>query len=164
MPSAQIETTCGQSAHHRAAASGLHERLRCPGARDERVGRDVERHPESVTRSVDEAPLEILCGSEGNRMDEDVEPSAERLAGLGEDAGDIVVRADVALCHEPGVDGLRQLADALLDPLALEGECELGTFVVEPPRDRPCDRALVRNPEDECLLAFEAAGHATILL
>ena len=33
-------------------------------------------------------------------MDEQVEPAAECRAGLREDAGDVVVRADVALGHQ----------------------------------------------------------------
>ena len=43
----------------------------------------------------------------------------------------------------------RKVADALLDALALVGERELRAAVREHLRDRPCDRALVRDAEDE---------------
>ena len=73
--------------------------------RDERVGADVERNPEAVARRVDEAALEILGGGEGDRVDEEVEPAAERLADLGEDAGDVLVGADVARGDQRARDG-----------------------------------------------------------
>ena len=113
---------------------------------------------------VDEAALEILRGGERDGVDEQVEAAAERLAGLGEDAGDVVVRAHVALGDELRVDRLGQLAHALLDPLALEGERELGALIVEALRDRPGDRPLVGDAQDQRLLALEPPGHATILL
>src|SRR5438045_5146147 len=88
-------------------------------------------------------------------MDEQIELPAEDLAGLTDDAGDVVVRADVALGDERRVDAARQLADAGLDALALVGEGEPGTRVGETLRDRPPDRALVGDPEDQAALAVE---------
>src|SRR5436305_4067640 len=88
-------------------------------------------------------------------MDEQIELPAEDLAGLPDDAGDVVVRADIALGDERGVDAAGQLADAGLDALALVGEGEPGTRVGETLRDRPPDRALVGDPEDEAALAVE---------
>ena len=58
-----------------------------------------------------------------------------------------------------GVDRRRKVADALLDPLALVGERELRAAVGEHLRDRPGDRALVRDAEDERPLALECSGH-----
>ena len=142
----------------RAAAARLHQRLRGPGARDERVGADVERQPEAVARRVGEAALEILGGRERDGVDEQVEPAAERLADLGEDARDVLVRADVALGHERRVDRLGELADALLDALALEGERELRALLGERLRDRPRDRAPVGDAEHERPLALEPTG------
>ena len=55
-------------------------------------------------------------------MDEDVEPAAERVADLGEDPREVVVGADVALGDERTVDGPGEVADVLLDALALVGE------------------------------------------
>ena len=150
--------------HHRATAARLHQRLCSLRAGDERVRGDVDGHPEAVARRVDEAALEILRGRERDGVDEQVEAAAERLTGLGEDARNIVVRAHVALGDELRVDRLGELADALLDALALERERELGAFLVEALGDRPCDRPLVGDAQDQRLLALEPPGHATILL
>ena len=139
----------------RAAARGLHQRLRRARAGDERVGADVERHPEAVARRVGEAALEILRRREGDRVHEQVELPAERLAHLAEDARDVLVGADVALGDERASTELGELADALLDPLALVGERELRAALGEPPRDRPGDRAPVGDAEHEAALAFE---------
>ena len=80
-----------------------------------------------------------------------------------EDTVEIAVGADVALAHEVAAHGLGQLPDALLDSLTLVGERELGALVVEALRDRPGDRALVRDAEHERLLAVEPPGHGAIL-
>ena len=69
------------------------------------------RHPEAVARRVGEAALEILGGGEGDRVDDDVELAAEGVGDLREDAGDVLVGADVALGDERAVDGLGELAD-----------------------------------------------------
>src|SRR5262249_13370783 len=53
------------------------------------------------------------------------------------------------------VDGAGQLAHPGLDPLALVGEREPGAGVGEALRDRPGDRALVGDAEDEAALAVE---------
>src|SRR6476620_2168946 len=88
-------------------------------------------------------------------MHEQVEPSVERLADLTEDARDVLVRADIARRHERAFDLRRELADVLVDPLSLVREREPRTSICEPPRDRPRDRALVRDPENEPRLALE---------
>ncbi len=147
--------------HDRAAAGGLHQGLGGARRRDERVGADVERHPEALARGVCEAAFEILGGGEGDRVDEEVELAAEGLADLGEDPGDLLVGADVARGDERARDRLRELADVALDPLALEGERELRAAVGEPLRDRPGDRALVGDAEHEAALSLE--GHAATL-
>ena len=76
-------------------------------------------------------------------------------ADLAEHAGDRGVVADVELGDERARHRLGEVAHVLLDPLALEGERELGAAGGEPLRDRPRDRALVRDAEDECFLPFE---------
>ena len=90
-------------------------------------------------------------------MDEQIQTTVERLADLGEDARDVLVRAHVALGDERARDTLRELAHALLDPLPLIREREPGALLRQAPRDRPSDRPLVRDPEDEAALAFEAS-------
>ena len=149
--------------HDRAAPASLHQRLGGTAAGDERVRADVDRHPEAVTRRVDEPPLEILCRGECNGVDEDVEPPAEGVGYLGEDAGDVLVRADVALRDQRARDSLGQVADALLDALSLVRERNLGSLVGEAVSDGPRDGALVGDPQDERLLAVEPAGHPAIL-
>ena len=57
---------------------------------------------------------------------------------------------------------LGELAHALLDALALVRERELRAALGEAPRDRPRDRALVGDAEDEAALAFEAIHGAAI--
>ena len=113
---------------------------------------------------VDEAALEVLRCRERDRVDEDVEPAAERVCHLREDPRDVVVGADVALGDERARDALGEVAHVLLDALALVGERDGRPLVGEPLRDRPRDRALVRDAENERLLAFEPAGHAAILI
>ena len=89
-------------------------------------------------------------------MDEEIEPAVERLGDLAKDAFDVAVVADIAGRYEWTVDALRELADVLLDPLALERERQLGSLVGQPLRDRPRDRAAIRDSEYEPLLAFES--------
>ena len=148
----------------RAAAAALHQRFRTLRRRHERVGADVHRHPEPVTRRVGEAALEVLCRRERDRVDEAVEASAEHVCGRCEDAVEVGVGADVALADDVAADRLGQLAHALLDPLALVGERELGALRVEALRDRPRDRALVGDAQHEHLLALEPACHPAILV
>jgi len=150
--------------HDRAAAGSFEQRLGRAGAGDERVGTDVDRHPEAVSRRVGEASLEILGRGKRDRVDEQVQLAVERLPDLVEDANDVVVGADVALRHELRVHHLGQVADGLLDPFALIGEGELGAAVRELLRNRPGDRALVRDAEDERALAVEGAGHGASLI
>jgi hypothetical protein len=88
-------------------------------------------------------------------VDEDVEPASEGVGDLGEDPVDVLVGADVAGGDEWAVDALGQIADARLDSLALEGEREPRAARREPPRDRPCDRALVRDAENQSGLSLE---------
>ena len=72
----------------------------------------------------------------------------------------VVVRAHVALGDERARRRSRPARGrCLLDPLALVGEREPGALVGEPLRDRPGDRALVRDAEDEPGLPLEAACH-----
>ena len=68
---------------------------------------------------------------------------------------DRCVVAHVELGDERAPDRLGKLADVLLDALALEGERQVGAVVCQPFRDRPGDRALVGDTENECVLSRE---------
>ncbi len=148
--------------HDRAAARGRHQRLGRARGGDERVGADVDGHPEAVARRVGEAALEILGGRERDRVDEQVELAVPRLSHLAEDAVDVLVGADVAGRHQLRADRRGELAHVALDPLALECEGELGSLVRQPLRNRPCDRALVGDPHDQGALPGEPC-HVPIL-
>ena len=88
-------------------------------------------------------------------MHEQVELPAERLPHLGENARDVLVGADVAGGDERARHGLGELAHAPFDALALEGERKLGAVFGQPLRDRPGNRALVGDPENETSLPLE---------
>ena len=72
---------------------------------------------------------------------------------------EVVVGADVARGHERARHRRREVAHRLLDPLALERERELRALVRQPLRDRPRDRALVRDAEHERALSLEPSRH-----
>jgi len=143
----------------RAPTGRLHQRLGRAGARDEGVGRDVQRDPEAVARRVGEAALEVARVRERDRVDEQVELAAERLGHPAERRVEALVRADVALADERARDRLREVAHGLLDALALVGERELRAAGREALGDRPGDRAPVGDAEDEAALAVEGSSH-----
>ena len=88
-------------------------------------------------------------------MDEDVELPSERLPNLAENPFDRRVVTDVELGHERARDRRRELTDVLLDSLTLIGEREACATVGKSLGDRPGDRALVGDPENECVLPLE---------
>src|SRR5262249_26136898 len=116
------------------------------------------RHPEAVTRSVGEPALQILGRGECHGVDEQVELPAEGVRHLAEDAGKILVGANIARGDERARDRLGELADVSLDPLSLEGEAGLRAFLGEPLGDRPGDRAPVGDAEHEAPLPLERHG------
>src|SRR5213078_808665 len=118
----------------------------------------VERHPKPVARRIRETALEIFGGRIRDRVNEEVELPAERLPRFVHDARDVLVGADFAGRDQRRVDRLRELAHALLDPLALIRERKLRATGRETARDRPRDRPFVGDAEDETALAFES-GH-----
>jgi len=62
---------------------------------------------------------------------------------------------DVELGDELPAHRVREPPHVLLDPLALEGERELGSTVGQSLCDRPRNRPLVGHAEDECAFALE---------
>src|SRR3954452_13239887 len=143
----------------RAAAGLLHQRLRGARAGYERVRADVDRHPEPVPGRVREPTFEVLGGGEGDRVHEQIELPAEGLARLRKHARDVVIRTHVAFGDERRIHGRGEVPHVLLDALALKSERELRSAFGEHLRDRPCDRALVGDSENESFLALEFSGH-----
>jgi hypothetical protein len=88
-------------------------------------------------------------------VDQQVEPAVEGRADLAEDARDVFIRADVARRDERALDLRCELANVAFDPLALVREGESGPGVGEPLRNRPGDRALVRDAENQSVLPLE---------
>src|SRR5205814_5173878 len=74
---------------------------------------------------------------------------------LAEHALDRGVVAHVELGDERARHALRELAHVLLDALALERERGARATVREPLGDRPRDRPLVGDAENQCALALE---------
>src|SRR5438876_7756700 len=88
-------------------------------------------------------------------MDEQIQLPAEDLPHLGGDSRAVGVGADVACGNQRRIDRGRELANVALDPFPLVGEGEPGAAIGETLRDRPGDRALVGDAEDEAALAGE---------
>jgi hypothetical protein len=100
-----------------------------------------------------------MSSASQKRSREQVEAPVERVADLAEDARDVIVRANIALGHKRTLHRLRQIADVLLDALALVREGKFGAAVSKPLRNRPRDRALVRDAENQTALAFIRPSH-----
>ena len=92
-------------------------------------------------------------------MHEQVEPAVERLAHLAEHTVDIRIGTHVALGHERARNRVGQIAHVLLDAFALVGEREFGTSLGEALRDRPRNRAPVRDAENQTTLSLVGQGH-----
>ena len=132
----------------RTAAARLHQRLGALRHRDQRVRADVEREAVVVASRVGEAPGQVVGLRERDRVSHQVEP-ADALDQLGEGPVDALVAGDVALDADVGADGRCELAHGRLDALALIGERDLCALLGQPARDRPGQRALVRDARDE---------------
>ena len=138
------------------------QRLGGAGDRDERVGADVERDPEAVARRVREAPLEILGGANATEWTSEVElpPNASPTSSKTRATSSSERTSHSMTSGLPTESASSRTLP--LDPLALVGERELRALLGEPPRDRPGDRALVRDAEDEAALSLEASHSARV--
>ncbi len=138
-----------------------HQRFRAARQRDERVGTDVERHAECFARRVHEMEIgrERLARGEGGAVHEEVE-SAERLDRPAAKSASICssLVTSQGRISDGASERRRQLAHVLLEPLALVGQCELGARRGGFLRNRPRQRALVGDPEDEPLPACQIHG------
>src|SRR5205085_12086066 len=110
---------------------------------------------EVVATAVDEATLAVDRSREGDRVDDETQSSVERLPHLAKHARHVMVRAAVAGGDERAVDLRRQVAHVRLDALSLEGERQPGAARRQASRDRPRDRALVGNAENQAGLSLE---------
>ena len=134
----------------RAAAARLHQRLGRARAGDERVGAHVERHPEAVARRVGEAALEILGGGERDRVDEQVELAAERLADLARRRARRRRRSGRRTRSRAGSttdSASSRTFFSIRSPWNVNASSR--ALVGEPLRDRPRDRAPVRDAQHE---------------
>ena len=68
------------------------------------------------------------------------------------------VVAHVELRYERARDRIGELSHALLDALALERERDLRATLGEPAGDRPRDRPLVGDAQNQCALSREHPG------
>ena len=89
------------------------------------------------------------------------------VADLAEDARDVVVRANVAFRDERRVDRGGEIADALLDPLALIGEREPARRrrrapARSPTRSSACSRRRARAPACPRMLRPSARSYGTL--
>ncbi len=134
--------------HDRTAPTRLHERLGTLRHRDQRVRADVEREAIVVASRVGEAPGQVVRLRERDRVGHEVKP-ADALDQLGERPVDALVARDVALDADVRADRGRELAHGRLDALALVGERDLRALLGQTARDRPGQRALVRDAGDK---------------
>src|SRR4029077_8117511 len=115
---------------------------------------DVERHAVVVASRVGEAPRKVVGLGERDRVGHEIE-AADPLDELSERLVDALVAGDVALDADVGADRRGQLAHARLDALALVGEGKRRALLGQPARDRPGERALVRDARNEGDLAVQ---------
>ena len=134
----------------RASISGL----RAARERDERIGADVERQPEALARGLHERVGDVVAIGERDAVDEEVEP-AVLLLDAGEHRVDLGVVLHVERQHERlRREGLGELVDVLFEA-PLIGEDERRARLGRRLRDRPRERPLVRDADDQAHLARE---------
>ena len=117
----------------------------------------MSRAIEKFARRVGEAAFEILFCRERHGVDQNVELAAKALPTSPKTRATTSSRGRPTP-HDGAADRLGEVAHAVLDSLALEGEGTSRAAVGEALRDRPCDRALVRNPQNERSLSLEHDG------
>ena len=76
-------------------------------------------------------------------------------SSVGAEVRDLLIVADVARQDERVVERRRQLADVFFEPLAGIGQREARARGRRRLRDRPRDRSLVRDADDETVLSGE---------
>jgi hypothetical protein len=92
-------------------------------------------------------------------MDEEVE-TAELVCDRRHHVGNLAIAGNVAGQHERVGQLGRELTHVFLEPLTLIGDGEPRPRGSGRARDRPCNRALVRNPDDEAVLPRQFAHGA----
>src|SRR5438876_943137 len=120
------------------------------------VGEQVRRRGAHVVGRDVAAERRPLLDDRFHRRETRNRAGGERPHGAGRDRVDAdVLLAGVAGGNQRRIDRGRELANVALDPFPLVGEGEPGAAVGETLRDRPGDRALVGDAEDEAALAGE---------
>ena len=103
--------------------------------------------------AVEIAAGELLARRKGDAVHDDVERSPASTAIRCEGGVDLGVVRDVHRQHELGAEALRHLGDAVLEPVVLIGEGELGALATHRGGDAVRDRTLGREPDDQGALA-----------
>ena len=113
--------------------------------------------PERLARkSLEEVAGDRLLGSEADRVDEAIEGRPACAQGF-EHCCDLAVVGDVAVEHQRRPELGGELADAILEALALIAERELGALAAERARDAVGDRPVGEDARNEQALAGEKA-------
>ena len=122
--------------------------------RDQRIGADVERDPETLARGLDERVRQLGLRRERRAVHEEIEP-AELAVERGGEVRDLLVARHVARQDQRVVELRGELADVFLEPLARIGQREARARPRRRLRDRPRDRPLVGDTNDEAVFAGE---------
>ena len=130
--------------------------------RQQAVDADLHRDFESFAAARDGQPLEIINRSVRHRVQHEVDRAEMFLRG-GEDSVEVRVILDITRHEEFCSDRLDQLFDAAFHLrhrwvfVGQMSEPHLRPFLMQTLGDRPGDRVIVGNPEDQ---TFFAAKHA----
>ncbi len=132
-----------------AAAFG-HERRGFAGQGDQGIGADVVRDAEGFAGGVEKCRLRALRAGRTRRSGGANGVCRISRAGLGKDAGDVLVLGDVA-GQEQGIraEGAGEFLDIFLEPFALVSEGQRGAGVVPGLGDGPGDGTFVGHADHQ---------------
>ena len=122
--------------------------------RYQRVSADVERLSEAFARGLNERRRQLFARRKCGAVHDEVE-AAELSVDRLEHCRDLTVVGDVARQDQRIAQVGGEVANVLLEALALIRDRQPGTRGRRRLRDRPGDRALVRHADDQSGLAFE---------
>src|SRR5437870_1069324 len=124
------------------ASGPVHERRGAVGHGDQRIRADVQGAAKIRPTRRREGLLERLRRREGDAVDQDVQTSPGPVHSF-EDRVEIRVLRHIRWYDQRAIDRCGQVAHALLEALALEGERQLRAFAGQRLSDRPGDAASI---------------------